>query len=77
MSQEPKINAILKRIEECLAEAEIPFSCHWGKLCHGGHGSVNGKLKDRAKAMDAARAQLDPDDATLDADSELAKLSIA
>ena len=69
-----EIDAILKRIEDCLDEAEIPFACHWGKLCHGGHGRVNRKLKDRAKAMDAARAELDPDDAFLDAGSELAKL---
>jgi L-gulonolactone oxidase len=72
-----EIDAILKRIEDCLAEAGIPFSCHWGKLCHGGHGSVNRKLKDRAKAMDAARTLLDPDDAFLDGNSELAKLFTA
>ena len=72
-----EIDAILKRIEDCLAEAEIPFSCHWGKLCHGGHGRVNRKLKDRAKAMEAARAELDPDDAFLDAESELARLLTA
>ena len=69
-----EIAAILKRIEDCLSQHGIPFSCHWGKLCYGGHGSVNSKLRDRAKTMNATRVEFDPDGAFLDSDSELAKL---
>ena len=69
-----EIDAILKRIEDCFEEHDIPFSCHWGKLCSGGHGKINRKLQDRAKAMNIARCELDPDNVFLDAESELAKL---
>ena len=69
-----EIDSILKRIEQCFSDRKIAFSCHWGKLCHQGHGTVNGKFKDRAKAMNQARIQLDPDNAFLDVGSELAKL---
>ncbi|CAB4880585.1 MAG: FAD-binding protein [Actinobacteria bacterium] len=69
-----EIAAILKRIEDCFSDHGIPFSCHWGKLCYGGHGSVNSKLRDRAEIMNATRVEFDPDGAFLDSDSELAKL---
>lgn len=73
----PEVDAVLKRIEQCFSDRQIPYSCHWGKLCHSGHAAVNSKLKERAKGMNAARAQLDPDNAFLDAGSELAKLFAA
>ena len=72
-----EIDSILKRIEQCFSDRKIAFSCHWGKLCHQGHGTVNGKFKDRAKAMNQARIQLDPDNAFLDVGSELAKLLVS
>jgi hypothetical protein len=73
----PEVDAVLKRIEQCFSDRQIPYSCHWGKLCHSGHATVNSKLKERAQDMNAARAQLDPDNAFLDAGSELAKLFVA
>ena len=69
-----EVDAVLKRIEQCFSDRQIAFSCHWGKLCHRGHGSVNSKLGERARAMNAARVQLDPDNAFLDTGSELATL---
>ena len=68
------IDAVLARVEQCFSDHQIAFSCHWGKLCHRGHAAVNSTLHDHAKAMNVARAQLDPDDAFLDAGSELATL---
>ena len=73
----PEIDLILSRIEQCFSDRRIAFTCHWGKLCHRGHATVNGKLEERARAMNVARAQLDPDNAFLDAGSELAKLFVA
>ena len=70
----PEIDRILSRIEQCFSDRGIAFSCHWGKLCHRGHATVNSKLEGRARAMNVARAQLDPGNAFLDAGSELAKL---
>jgi xylitol oxidase len=72
-----EIDSILRRIEQCFSDRKIPFTCHWGKLCHQGHSIVNMKLKDRAKAMNAVRIQLDPDNAFLDDGSELAKMFIS
>jgi hypothetical protein len=72
-----EIDSILKRIEQCFSDRKIEFSCHWGKLCRQGHATVNGKFKDRAKAMNVARIQLDPDNAFLDVGSELAKLFVS
>jgi len=69
-----KIDSILKRIEQCFSDRQIAFSCHWGKLCHRGHATVNSKFKERAKAMNVTRTLLDPDNSFLDAGSELAKL---
>jgi len=69
-----KIDSILKRIEQCFSDRQIAFSCHWGKLCHHGHATVNSKFKERAKAMNVTRTLLDPDNSFLDAGSELAKL---
>jgi len=69
-----EVDLILKRIEQCFSDRQIPFTCHWGKLCHRGHAAVNNGLREGAKAMNAARAQLDPDNAFLDSDSELARL---
>ena len=72
-----EVDAVLKRIEQCFSDRQIPYTCHWGKLSHSGHATVNSKLKERAQDMNAARAQLDPDNAFLDAGSELAKLFVA
>jgi len=72
-----EVDAVLQRIERCFSDNRIAFSCHWGKLCHRGHAAVNGKFGERANAMNVARVHLDPDDAFLDAGSELAKLFVS
>lgn len=67
----------LRRIKQCFSDRKIPFTYHWGKLCHQGHAIANTKLKDRATAMNAVRIQLDPENAFLDVGSELAKMFIS